>query len=533
MTNTHKEEQQDSPQLMRSASVREPSKPHAANATSPVGGLNHTSGKIAQEEQAEASKPRDTKRRTVQVEYVAPQSQTVRGEGASAPAAANRTRAGSQPPAEASRTKPLPAEPAPTQEMRKVSEYPPSSQQMPPPTRPAREVPRSISESGAAFGIPSVARPGTGGSMASTSGARLPSRGSYGQPVAPTVAPATAQGRLAQPTNKAGRSYNMTGPAPQHRPQQSESLPRSETEQLPGRFNETQAIPQPKGHRRSSTLSGLGEKLFGRSNSTKKKEAEAPKPKRDKKYPPTAMKDPYPSDNPRVSMDSKRSVSFGFGKKKSVDLESQEEKPRRFSFIPPSFSLKGMSGHSQEEVPQMSQVNDFPPPPPNSRSRPTTGPKRHGSYGTEDSMPLGTDGQSEHPQYRGSRNFSSRNPQPYASTSQPSVPPNDVYGGTGVYNRTGTGETSYLQTTTPPPLENYSRGQQHPVYQGGYNQYDGLNSRGSVSQGREKPGVLQKPRKFADAYDYEAGPGHHEGSSGAARKVMDFFRRRGKARAGE
>jgi protein-serine/threonine kinase len=42
--------------------------------------------------------------------------------------------------------------------------------------------------------------------------------------------------------------------------------------------------------------------------------------------------------------------------------------------------------------------------------------------------------------------------------------------------------------------------------------------------------VLQKNRRFVDAYE-EGRPGQSAaGSSGAARKVMDFFRRRGRAR---
>lgn len=40
-------------------------------------------------------------------------------------------------------------------------------------------------------------------------------------------------------------------------------------------------------------------------------------------------------------------------------------------------------------------------------------------------------------------------------------------------------------------------------------------------------------RKFADAYESERGPAAHSGSSGAAKRVMDFFRRKGKARGGE
>jgi hypothetical protein len=54
---------------------------------------------------------------------------------------------------------------------------------------------------------------------------------------------------------------------------------------------------------------------------------------------------------------------------------------------------------------------------------------------------------------------------------------------------------------------------------------------------RQDSAALQKPaRRFADAYEpaaesrYARTGGHSSGSSGAARKVMDFFRRRGKAR---
>ncbi|KKY27735.1 putative serine threonine protein kinase [Phaeomoniella chlamydospora] len=516
------EEPQEAPQLMRSSSVREPSKTHAS--ATPVGGLSHSQGKIMQDEQDESAKPaRDTKRRTVQVEYVAPQSQTTRGETAPIP---TTSRADNQAHLEASRSKPLPSEPPVTQSTRNIAQYPPVS--MPPPTRPGRDVPRSVSDSSAAFGIPSiqpgVTRPSTGGSMTSAaSGARLPSRGSYGQPVAPTVTSTPAQGRLAQPTSKAGRSYQIPNSSSLHRSQQSQSIQRSETQQLSGQFHETQAVPPPKSHhRRSSTLSNLGEKLFGRSNSQKKQQNEVSRPKRDKKYPPTSMKDPYATDNPRSSIDSKRSVSFGFGKKKSVDLESQEEKPRRYSFIPSSFSFRGLSSAGSQSDDQNYDFSQ----PAQTRSRPsTTGQARMPSYNTEESMPLGTDGQNERTQYPSNYNFSSRQPQTYAPASQPAQRSDDVYGGTGVYG----GERSYLQTT-PPPAEPNNRGPQQAVYSDGFNSYDELPGRASMQQGRSKPGVLQKPRKFGDAYDYEVGPGHHDGSSGAARKVMDFFRRRGKAR---
>jgi protein-serine/threonine kinase len=70
------------------------------------------------------------------------------------------------------------------------------------------------------------------------------------------------------------------------------------------------------------------------------------------------------------------------------------------------------------------------------------------------------------------------------------------------------------------------------------NYYDEYSNdpRPSMQTGRagRGPNVLQKNnRKFADAYEYERDPSHHSGSSGAARKVMDFFRRRAKSRAGD
>lgn len=60
---------------------------------------------------------------------------------------------------------------------------------------------------------------------------------------------------------------------------------------------------------------------------------------------------------------------------------------------------------------------------------------------------------------------------------------------------------------------------------------------GGVGGRSNSKGVLQKPqRKFEDKYENEQGNGYkpthsdHAGSSGAARKVMDFFRRRGRDR---
>jgi protein-serine/threonine kinase len=47
---------------------------------------------------------------------------------------------------------------------------------------------------------------------------------------------------------------------------------------------------------------------------------------------------------------------------------------------------------------------------------------------------------------------------------------------------------------------------------------------------RQRKGVLQKSRKFADAYDESAA---NKGSSGSSKRVMDFFRRMGRQRGKE
>merc|ERR1712000_165178 len=174
---------------------------------------------------------------------------------------------------------------------------------------------------------------------------RLPSRGSYGQPVAPTVAATNVQGRVTQPT-KPSRGYNISGPIPQSGGHPSIGQPMT-TPMPPQSAQQQQKTAH---HRRSSTLSGLGERLFGRSNSVVKKDPE--RQKNGRKYPPTSMKEYAPETQPRMSTDSKRSFSFGLGKKRSTDLENpgQSEKPvRRFSLLN-SMSFKGLMGGSKDQT---------------------------------------------------------------------------------------------------------------------------------------------------------------------------------------
>ena len=585
-------DQQEAPLLARSASVREPTKTQPSN-ISPVGGLTHQ-GKMDPEQSVDRIKaPRD-KRRTVQVEYVAPQSQTVRGEGtpsvqspatvgsasAAAPSSSKtRARTGSEGPegvrqasAAAATSKPLPQEPSIVDNSlpyhpgfsgaTRIQERPSGPQRaMAPPARPIKEVPRSTSDYVAISGplsTSTVARPTTGGSMSSAG--RLPSRGnSYSQPLAPTVAATNAQGRLAQPKN--GKQYNISSPIPQNEYYLQEgSFGRPSTQQYEQAAPLASRQDQSRGHKRSNTLGSV----FSRSGSFFGGRSQAPqeqvKPQQEKKYPPTSMKGPIASDSPRQSMDSRRSSSFGFGRKNS-DLRKtgdsgRQEKPRRFSLLPASFSFKSFTGPAKDQ----STENILPvterrpsavhqqPPAGRGQDRPSTtrygrAQSRSNSFRKEDSMPTGYDGydgqrertresstqqprRSNAPlrsaphaqQSYGSPQYSSRQ-DPYASL-QPPAGQSYLLGGSG----------------TPTESEvSLGMSQHRGPYPPGFNEFDD-EPRPSMQQSRvgRGAGVLQKDnRRFADAYEQGQGGGHHAGSSGAAKRVMDFFRRRGKARSGD
>ncbi len=510
--------------MHRSASVREA--PTRTGGASPSGLARTHEGLLQDIEESSNGSRRDrTARHTLQPEYVPPQTHTARGQSSrSAAVSTSRSRdddtgrgpVSSLPP---SLSKPLPQEP-PTEAGQRRHQAP---EKMPPPVRPARDIPRSVSDSTTAFGgnynanqgSQYVTRPSTQGSLTSASGPantksdlRLPSRGSYGQPVAPTVAATNVQGRVTQPS-KSTRGYNISGPLPQTDAQNSIGQPMT-TPMPPPTSPQVQKVAH---HRRSSTLSGLGERLFGRSNSVANKDAERQKSGR--KYPPTSMRE-YPSDGqPRMSTDSKRSFSFGLGKKRSTDLDNQmTEKPvRRFSLLPNSISFKGLMGGPKDETsskPGTPQGDRYAP---QGDSRPATG-QEHG--GRE---PSAIDGQ-----------YDDTNPGHYSSYSrapqsqqqaQKGLPTqqasNDVYGGTGVYAPSSQGRMPHQRQQSE---QMGSLASQYP------NTGDN-SSRPSIQQGRHGRGVLVKNnRKFTDAYDYDQGPGHHGGRSGAVKKVQDFFRRR-------
>ncbi|KAL9000196.1 MAG: hypothetical protein Q9169_001098 [Polycauliona sp. 2 TL-2023] len=575
--------QQDAPLLARSASVREPTKTQPP-AISPIGGLTHP-GRIDPNHSAEKVKgPRDPKRRTVQVEYVAPSSQTVRGEGtpnvqsptsAGSPAeigtavSKSRARSGSQGPEANQRqisgvpasTKPLPPDPYTMPDMRPTETYQsvPSSvrtqqrpttyqQPMAPPTRPLKDVPRTTTDStGALIPVsgPPTTRPTTGGSMSSSGAGRLSSRGnSYSQPLAPTVAATNAQGRLAQPKN--GKQYHISAPMSQQQPQDMEASIGRPSTQAYSTAPPLASQREGRTHKRSNTFGNV----FGRSGSFfggRPAAAQGSAPP-EKKYPPTSMKNPIAADSPRLSIESKRSTSFGFGRKNS-DL-SRQEKPRRFSLLPASFSLKSLTGGSREQstenilpVTERRQSNA------GQQSASSRGPSRPQTmgYGKESSRSNSyriDDG--GHAAYDGTREGYREMPAQQArkyivpARQEPMNQYNEGQYSTPSGRGAARAGPSFLGTPTESELS-LGMDSKQGRYPAGFNSYEDEGAGRLPQAGRSArgPAVLQKNnRKFADAYEQEQEPGYgvggqHAGSSGAARRVMDFFRRRGKARAGD
>ncbi|KAL4880180.1 hypothetical protein BJY04DRAFT_208237 [Aspergillus karnatakaensis] len=527
----NREQPKEAPSLARSASVREPPKTHHGPSPS-VGGLVHHSGDVSQDQSDRSKTPRDTKRRTVQVEYVAPQSQTSRGETSTSSATVQNVS-----PIEptSTRSKPTGQDHADNNQFAPEQTQPATSQPSPA-APPITHLPRSASDTAAITASQPPAtqatRPTTGASMASFNTGRLPSRGSYGQPVAPTVAATNAQGRLAQPKSK---QYVISAPMQQQDSSQASGIDRPSPQTIPSKFNTTPRQEPPKGHKRSNTVSSIGEKLFGRSGSIfggRGSQPNAPRQKAGKRYPPTSMREPYAGDEPRTSMDSRRSAQYGNNRKTSE--AGGENRPRRFSLLPPSFSLKGLSSSSRsqtpDEEPQPERFLDN-----RTNQRPSTGPlptrTRATSYGAQDTMAAAAfDGAPSEDAITHDEpvNYQNRIDQQFAvlhSNHSETYPP---------YAAAASAEQ--VQNNHDQYYRNQYANHSTPNY---YDEYNGVHdngSRASMQTGRSsnRPGVLQKNhRKFADAYEYERDLSHHSGSSGAARKVMDFFRRRAKSRAGD
>ncbi|KFX88773.1 hypothetical protein V490_07416 [Pseudogymnoascus sp. VKM F-3557] len=562
---TVKEERSDGgPLLARSASVREPTK--AQKPATAVGDLARKHGNVDQDAEDHTPKAnKDAKRRTLQVEYVAPRQQTVRGEDvASATQPASRTRAAdNQGHSEAvaaaqdkrrvaSAEKPLPLAPVSARDSKK----PPSShrsQPMAPPTRPGREPARSTSDN--AFMAPllgqGIARPNTGGSMTSTQSGINTTH--YSQTAAPTVATTNAHGRMSQPTTSNGQRYDSPeGESEYGRPSISQGIP-PKFARLSGMEDAAADHPPQRSHKRSSTIGSI----FGRHGSIFGGKANAEKPK--KSYPPVSYPGPAASGEvSRQSVDSsRRSISFGFGKKRSGSVtgstggdSDQKKSTRRFSLLPANFSLKsiGIGKESDSATPsedgryyddgvdRSAAYGEPGPPVEKPQSRPQTNPvaatynrSRDGSQQAAKAPPISTP---IHQRYA-------------SNTQQP--PPSTAYDGQSDFGSRPTYRPKTIDT--PPPTEpghssypNLAKSQTRQAAQNArYNQNQGYNDYDDRQPNKGGRGVLQKNnRKFTEAYEADGqdqggygGNNHTSGSSGAARKVMDFFRRRGRAREGE
>ncbi|KAL2270832.1 hypothetical protein VTJ83DRAFT_203 [Remersonia thermophila] len=563
-------EDDDAPSIARSASVRETTRKSAVPAA--IGGLASKPGTLDADAEY-AKQQRDNKRRTVQVEYVAPNTTTQRGESSSA-AQASSSRArhdfsgsvqSSLPPHDDRSSRDAAADPygkAPAS-----SRIPPgggsgNAQQAP---APSAAVPvRGGREAAYLTAAGTSGRPATGGSSQST-GSKGPGGATqpYAQPAPPEVADTNAHGKIQQPPRRDSAygipSSASQAPASQEFGRPSISVP-PKFARVSGFANEEPATGsgasgEVKGHKRSSTMGEISTKLFGRSGSLfggrnrKRGDQQAPAADKSKKYPPVSMNNALANEEGRPSMESKRSrrsFSIGLGKKASGSIagsqQSGERSAKRFSFIPGSFSLKAIGIGKDDYAGQLDSQHHLP-----IQDPPASAPPQNSHFVDQD---VGREQPVDAAILDGM----------YEQLHSPSHPPsNDPY---GRYGSNGYGQLSPSQGYIPQPLlagsgseasvdrarrqgESVSSlpGQQHqqplsPLSP--LSPQDGSFDSSRRSGGKNGRGVLQKNKRFVDAYEGETYPrnsgstGHdHSGSSGPARKVMDFFRRRSKARAGE
>ncbi|KAK4084401.1 uncharacterized protein Triagg1_881 [Trichoderma aggressivum f. europaeum] len=500
----------EAPMVTRSASVREAPKQKSPQ-SAVVGGLAKTHGKIDSPPETTQRTSKDAKRRTVQVEYVAPVTQTQRG--------GSEEMSRHQAPPTSRHHYETAQEDLSLDDRRPQSKRGPATAQtsgIPQPTRPVRDV-RAATDNNYAIGVPvATARPRTGNSMQSATSLGLQSGGNYGQPVPPTIADTNVQGRIQQPSNA----------------NEDEALGRTSTN-VPPKFARMSGFHEPKssdgkGHKRSNTIGEIGSKLLGRSGSMfgrKGKKTEQASEKA-KKYPPISMANTgmAAGDEPRSrpSIDSKasrRSFTLGLGKKASGSINGSQDsidkkERRRFSLLPASFSLKSLGASK-----------DYGSAHPSEQDLPIQNPR------TADLGRIVTSHGGSTPFFDNAYDAQ----QPDAAVSTPPIqnqnhnlaPADRRPNAIPQYLQQGTHLNSSSETSVD--MRQPPAGARQGPYQYGYTQSEGFDGR-AIGTGR---GVLQKSHKrFTDAYDQGDYRGH-EGSSGAAKRVMDFFRRRGKARGGD
>lgn len=546
-------EMSEGPMLGRSASVREASKKGVVSPT--IGGLTSKAGNIAPEaEVAHPKQQKETKRRTVQVEYVAPTTQTQRGgEAADASGSKARYRAISGPVANKdgpilSKDKPLPRDP-PIGKSSREPRRPPTAH------RASTTAPAAATVKGtesAQFGRDAGGRPATNGSMSSVNLRTAPNRASFGQPVPPTVEGTSVHGSIQQPHSNGSRSYVISKPIPQDAP----SIGRPSFS-VPSKFAEVSGFAdveggnvgtsrphgnEMKGHRRSNTIGDFTDKLLGRSgsifggkNRKKPDQRNSASTEASRRYPPVSMANSsgvqgatsVPAfDEPRPSMDStaqqsRQSLSLGFGGNRgSIDSSQtyhEKQHARRFSLLPASFSLKSIGINKDYNADRESQT-----------SLPTQQPPSNVRLETPSDSPVpaynGTYAQPSKPQQKFSPSMQLGRPSLQYSQA-PQHPQHQRHASA----------SQVEQRQRPMALQEVTDNVQRLPPRSAPYQVDSDALRANANNSRGSRVVLQKTKRMADAYDTDEFSKHHDrsGSSGAARRVMDFFRRRGKARGGE
>lgn len=538
------------PSLGRSASVREPQNrtPSASAATPKQPALDSVEERKSQ---------RDAKRRTVQVEYVPPNATHARGETSPIPpqqatvpiAGTGRTRA--RPEAQG------PVEVVPSAQRPQVPRKEVGSQAMPPPSRSGRDQGRAVSDTTALGSQPtSTARPSTRGTLASRGN-------SYSQPAVATPTAENAQGHFSRP--KSGSGYIISGSmpppgsAPGSAPTPADSL--NGSQQNISQMQPTQQLPQAhqRGHKRSSTLGSITDRVLGRSNSRRQSqqanEGGAPVEKRDRRHPPVSMKNTmagHDESGRRPSTDSRRS-SFQFLRKNSEGPTDSRRNSRRFSFLPSNFSMNSFSGKREQPY---DSVADSGRRGESRGGRPSSkgmafgrGASRSPSRSTHSAVPHYYDADREAQKAANRRSWVAQDKAlPNVPQQQQKTPPpfsrkqyrDDGYGGSMQQEPV---ERYYTPNQDVGPPSTASDVQPHfPVSRSPYppsssqphqQQYrdDGYAQESLVSghDGESQTSHIRpNQRRFGDAY--EKG---HEGSSSGARRVMDFFRRRGRERGGD
>jgi protein-serine/threonine kinase len=294
------------------------------------------------------------------------------------------------------------------------------------------------------------------------------------------------------------------------------------------------------GHKRSNTVT----ETFGRMTSmfsgrqpsysqdpkgsmtSQSSYANYPEEKKQKSYPPTSMAGPISNDNiaggSRPSMDSSRRTSFGFTRRNTNTSSGEAGKSsRRFSLLPSTLSKT--FGSQRDSLPAKASYSERR----DSSARPRASSKPAFGRGESRSPSQSTQGSNMPGFYDGAHDSSSRIRATHAAGPS-SAPPNQTQFASGHNNPA----YPIADEKFPDPRDQHPSGRPHrqPTEDSEeMNPYPQGMGGNNAEEAQQRKGVLQKSRKFHDAYDGEGG---NKGSSGSSKRVMDFFRRMGKQRNG-